>query len=102
MDLVSDQAGALEQIAEACQQAQAALRALPTRDDVAAMRQGEKPVTRTAYVLAQLQTASVKAENIASDLKTDLEYGFKPSEGDFIPAFFNALEAAVERLSAPD
>lgn len=38
-------------------------------------------------------------ENIASDLKTDLEYGFEPGEVDLVPAFFNALEAAVERLS---
>lgn len=98
LDLVAEQAATLEQTSEILQQAQVLL-ALPVREDVAAMRRGDRPVTRAAYLLAQLQTASVKAENIASDLKTDLEYGFEPGEVDLVPAFFNALEAAVERLS---
>jgi hypothetical protein len=98
LDLVAEQAATLEQTSEVLQQAQALL-ALPAREDVTAMRRGDRPVTRTAYLLAQLQTASVKAENIASDLKTDLEYGFEPGGIDLVPAFFNALEAAVERLS---
>lgn len=98
LDLVAEQAATLEQISEVLQQAQALL-TLPAREDIAAMRRGDRPVTRMAFLIAQLQSASVKAENIASDLKTDLEYGFEPGEVDLVPAFFNALEAALERLS---
>jgi hypothetical protein len=40
-------------------------------------------------------------ENVASDLRVDLEYQFDPEGAEKLDNFFNALATAVERLTPP-
>ena len=102
LEQIADQVAALEKAADVLLAAQSFL-PLPSLEEIAAFRRREKPVPREVYLLGQLQIASVKVENVASDLGTDLEYGFKPVEpADLVPSFFNAVESAVERLSGSD
>ena len=100
LDLIKERATLLEETAEALQQGQALL-AVPSEAEIAAMRQGEAPLTREAYLMSLLQAASARVENVAQDLITNLGYGFKPQDIDQTPALFNALETAVKRLVAP-
>ncbi len=99
LDLLTYQAAALEQTVETFQHLQTRL-TIPTLVETAAMRRGARPMSRAAYVLAQLQTAGIALENVASDLRTDLEYGFEPV-AEKSETLFNALDAAVERLLPP-
>lgn len=63
------------------------------------MRTGARPVTWYAFLIAQLQSYLCSLENVASDLKVDLEYNFDPQGAEHLENFFNALETAVERLT---
>jgi len=102
LEQIADQVAALEKAADVLLAAQSFL-PLPSPEEIAAFRRREKSVPREVYLLGQLQIASVKVENVASDLRTDLEYGFTPVEpADLVPSFFNAVESAVERLSGSD
>jgi hypothetical protein len=95
LEILEYETTALEQVAEALQEAQE-LVPRPSPEDAAGMRAGELPVTRGAYLLARLQQFIVAVENAASDLRTDLECRFDPRGVDLVQATFNALEAALE------
>jgi hypothetical protein len=72
----------------------------PSRTQVHRMREGAMPLSRAAYVLGRLQRAIVSMENVASDLRTDLEHGFGGVETvELVEADYNAIEAAVARLT---
>lgn len=73
----------------------------PSLEEVAEMRAGTRPVTRYAFLIGQLQGYMCDVENVASDLKVDLEYQFDPEGAEKLESFYNALETAVERLAAP-
>jgi hypothetical protein len=91
-------AESLELEVEALQEAQAMVPA-PSRQLVARMRQGARPLSRTAYLLGRLQRSIVAVENVASDLRTDLEHGFGDVEAvELVEADYNAIEEAVTRL----
>lgn len=72
----------------------------PTRTQVLRMREGALPLSRAAYLLGRLQRAIVAVENVASDLRTDLEHGFGGLDTvELVEADYNAIEAAVARLT---
>lgn len=89
--LVEDQATALDRCAGIVQEAQSRL-PRPSREDVEEVRSGRRPMTRDEYLLARLQRVVVTLENVASDLRVDLEYGFEPG----IEVDINALAAAAD------
>jgi len=77
-----------------------ALIPLPAKEELAGMRKGRQPLTKAAYLLGRLQQGIVALENIASDLRTDLEDGLECLDGVELSAEeFNAIEAARARLS---
>jgi transcriptional regulator with XRE-family HTH domain len=98
IDILTYQAAALEEASEVFQQLQELI-PRPTPEEVARMRTGALPVTRHAFLIAQLQSFLCSLENVASDLKMDLEYGFDPQGAEYLENFFNALGTAVERLT---
>ena len=98
IDVLTYQATALEEASEVFQQLQALI-PRPTPEEVAEMRRGARPVTRYACLISQLQSYLCSLENVASDLKVDLEYNFNPQGAEHLENFFNALETAVERLT---
>ena len=100
VDVLADQMKALEQAGEVLQQLQELI-PRPTLEEVAEMRAGTRPVTRFAYLIGQLQGYMCDVENVASDLKVDLEYQFDPDGAEKLANFFNGLETAVERLTPP-
>jgi hypothetical protein len=72
----------------------------PSRTQVHRMRERTMPLSRAAYLLGRLQRAIVAVENVASDLRTDLEHGFGELEAiELVEADYNAIEAAVTRLT---
>jgi hypothetical protein len=74
---------------------------LPSLTQVARMRTGTLPLSRHAYLLGRLQRAIVMIENVASDLRTDLEHGYaNPGSVELVEADFNAIEAAIARLAS--
>ena len=98
LDTLAKQAEALDREVEVLQTAQAQI-PLPSLTQVAYMRRGTLPVSRYAYLLGRLQRAIVTIENVASDLRTDLEHGYEdPESVDLVESDFNAIEAAVTRL----
>lgn len=98
LDVLAYQATALEEAGEVFQQLQAMI-PLPTPEEVAEIRSGKRPVGRFAYLIAQLQSYMCTLENVASDLKVDLEYEFDPEGAEKLDNFYNALSTAVERLT---
>lgn|SRR5690348_13131002 len=65
---------------------------------VARMKSRALPLSRTAYLLGRLQRSIVAVENVASDLRTDLEHGFGDLETiELVEADYNAIEEAVTR-----
>ena len=90
----------LEEAGEVLQQLQELI-PRPTLEEVAAMRAGTRPVTRYACLIGQLQGYMCGVENVASDLRVDLEYQFDPEGAEKLGNFFNGLETAVERLTPP-
>ncbi len=68
----------------------------PTKGDIEQVRSFARPMTRYEYVLARLQTIVVVLEDVASDLRIDLEYRFQPSPFDLAHPDINALVAATE------
>lgn len=73
---------------------------LPSLTQVARMRTGTLAVSQHAYLLGRLQRAIVILENVASDLRTDLEHGYaSPESVELVEADFNAIEAAIARLT---
>jgi hypothetical protein len=88
----------LEEAGEVLQQLQELI-PRPTLEEVAEMRAGTRPVTRFAYLIGQLQNYMCGVENVASDLKVDLDYQFDPEGAEKLESFFNGLETAVERLT---
>jgi len=46
---------------------------VPTPEEVAAIRRGERPLTREAYLIGLYQRAMVAAEDLAADLRTAIE-----------------------------
>ena len=98
LEILAKQVETLEVEVEVLQTAQAQI-PLPSLTQVARMRTGTLPLSRHAYLLGRLQRAIVTIENVASDLRTDLEQGFAdPDSLDLVEADFNAIEAAVTRL----
>lgn len=90
--LVEDQAAALERCAGTVQEIQSRL-PRPSREEVEEVRGGHRPMTRDEYLLARLQRVVVTLENVVSDLRVDLEYGFEPGPEVDV----NALAAATEQ-----
>jgi hypothetical protein len=98
LELLAKQVETLEVEVEVLQTAQAQI-PLPSLTQVARMRTGTLPLSRHAYLLGRLQRAIVMIENVASDLRTDLEHGYAdPETVELVEADFNAIEAAVTRL----
>lgn len=88
----------LELEVETLQQIQAMV-PVPSRLLVARMREGALPLSRPAYLLGRLQRSIVAVENVASDLRTDLEHRFEDAESvELVEADYNAIEEAVTRL----
>lgn len=100
VEVLTSQMKALEQAGEVFQQLQEIIPP-PTLEEVAEMRAGLRPVTRHAYLIGQLQSFMCDLENVASDLKVDLEYQFDPEGAEKLVDFFNGLETAVQRLTPP-
>jgi hypothetical protein len=98
LEILANQVEALDLEVEVLQSAQALI-PVPSVTQVARMRRGTLPLSRNAYLLGRLQRAIVTIENVASDLRTDLEHGFAdPESVELVEADFNAIEAAVARL----
>lgn len=93
------QAEALERCVAACQEIQGKI-PRPTPEDIEQVRTLARPMTRYEYVLARLQTIVVVIEDVASDLRIDLEYGFRPSPFDLVHPDINALVAATEEVES--
>jgi hypothetical protein len=96
LEFLEYEALALEQAAEALQEAQEQI-PLPSRQEIAEIRSHRRPMSRPAYVLARLQRAIVTVEDVASDLRTDMACGFDPEGVELVESIFNALEAAATR-----
>ena len=90
--LVEDQATALDRCAGIVQELQSRL-PRPSREDIEEVRSGHRPMSRNEYLLARLQRVVVTLENVVSDLRVDLEYGFEPG----IEVDVNALAAAADQ-----
>src|SRR5215207_7699862 len=75
LEILAQETESLDLEVEVLQSAQALI-PLPSRTQVARMRRGTLPLSRTAYLLGRLQRAIVTLENVASDLRSDLEHGF--------------------------
>jgi hypothetical protein len=98
LETLAKQVETLDVEVEVLQSAQARI-PLPSLTQVARMRSGTLPLSRHAYLLGRLQRAIVTIENVASDLRTDLEHGYtNPASANLVEADFNAIEAAVTRL----
>lgn len=98
LEILVKQVEALDLEVEVLQSAQALI-PLPSLTQVARMRTGALPLSRYAYLLGRLQRAIVAIEDVASDLRADLEHGFEDFESvELVEADFNAIEAAVTRL----
>lgn len=95
MTLVEEQAAALERCAEILQEVQARI-PRPSPEDVEEVRSRQRPMNRNEYTLARLQRAVVALENVASDLRVDLEYDYEPAAYDLLEVDVNALVAAVD------
>jgi hypothetical protein len=100
VDVLTYQMTLLEEAGEVLQQLQELI-PRPTLEEVAEMRAGTRPVTRYAFLIGQLQGYMCDLENVASDLRVDLEYQFDPEGAEKLESFYNALETAVERLAPP-
>ena len=100
VNILIDQMRSLELTGEVFQKLQEFI-PTPTPEEVAEMRTGRRPITRFAFLIAQLQAYMCAVENVASDLKVDLEYMFAPEGAETLDNFFNALATAVERLTPP-
>jgi hypothetical protein len=99
LEILKKETESLDLEVEVLQAAQALI-PLPSRTQVARMRRGTLPLSRAAYMLGRLQRAIVTLENVASDLRADLEHSFGDVETvDLVEADFNAIEAAVARLT---
>jgi hypothetical protein len=99
LEILAQEVESLDLEVEVLQSAQALI-PLPSRTQVARMRRGTLPLSRTAYLLGRLQRAIVTLENVASDLRSDLEHSFGDVEAvELVEADFNAIEAAVTRLT---
>lgn len=76
----------------------------PTEEELAAMRRGELPLTREAYLIGVFQRALIPAENLATDLRTAI--GADTLRGvvslQLTEAEFNAIAAGMERLRGRD
>ena len=98
VEMLARQLESLDLEVEVLQAAQAMV-PLPSRTQVLRMREGAMPLSRAAYLLGRLQRAIVAMENVASDLRTDLEHGFDGETVELVEADYNAIEAAVARLT---
>lgn len=97
--VLASEIGVLETAVGVFQDAQALI-PLPAKEELAAMRKSRQPLSKAAYLLGRLQQGIVALENIASDLRTDLEDGLESLDGVALSAEeFNAIEAARARLS---
>lgn len=102
LEMLESQLSSLDLEVEVLQAAQSLipLASWPSRQQVARMREGTLPMTREAYLLGRLQRAIVAMENVASDLRTDLEHAFGDVETvELVETDYNAIEAAVTRLT---
>jgi hypothetical protein len=97
--LLEHEANALEQSFRAFVKAQT-LVPLPSPAEIQEVRSGSRSMTRNEYILARLQRVIVTLENLASDLRLDLEHGFEPGPIDLLESDVNALEAAVSSKTA--
>ena len=100
LGILAKQTEALDLEVEVLQSAQALI-PLPSLTQVSRMKEGALPLSRFAYLLGRLQRSIVTIENVASDLRADLEHGFEDFESvELLEADYNAIEAAVSRLSS--
>ena len=100
LELLERQVESLDLEVEALQAAQAMVATPPSPLQVARMRERALPVSRAAYLLGRLQRAIVAVENVASDLRMDLEHGFQDVESfELLEADYNAIEEAIARLT---
>ena len=95
LEILAWQAKVLEETVEVLQQVQARL-PIPSPEEVEEIRSRVRPMSRAAYLLARLQGHLVAIENVASDLRTDLEHGFDPEGVYMVETLFNALASAVQ------
>jgi len=80
---------------EILQEAQLTIPA-PTLEEVAEIRQGQRPLTQETYLLGNFQRAILAAENVASDLRAiDLETLRKVHKLSLSSVELNAVEQAV-------
>jgi transcriptional regulator with XRE-family HTH domain len=100
IDVLTRQLEVLDKAGEVFQELQELI-PCPSSAEVAEMRSGRRPVTPHAFLIAQLQAYMCALENVASDLKVDLEYRYDPHGAEVLDNFFNALSTAIERLNAP-
>ena len=95
LEILTRQAKVLEEMVEVLQQVQVRL-PMPSPEEVKEIRSRARPMGRAAYLLARLQGHLVAIENVASDLRTDLEHGFDPAGVYLVETLFNALASAVQ------
>lgn len=100
IDVLTRQLEVLEKAGEVFQELQELI-PRPSPAEAAEMRSGRRQITPHAYLIAQLQAYMCALENVASDLKVDLEYRYDPHGAELLDNFFNALSTAIERLNAP-
>lgn len=92
-------ARSLDTILELLQKIQAIV-PVPTLEDVAEIRQGERPLTQEAYLHGVLHRSTLAAENLISDLRaTDLETLSSVHELSLSGIELNAIEQAVAELT---
>lgn len=97
-ELVGAQVANLERSAGLFQKVQDRL-PKPSPQEIEEVRTRQRPMNRYEYILARLQRVVIALENVASDLRLDLEYDFEPAVY-LLAADVNALEAAVEESRA--
>lgn len=73
---------------------------VPTLEEVAEMRRGERPLTPEAYLLGRFHRSLLAAENLASDFgEIDLELLSKVDELELSGIELNEIEQAVAERS---
>ncbi|HYN20017.1 MAG TPA: hypothetical protein VE078_03580 [Thermoanaerobaculia bacterium] len=103
LELLGKQIEVLDGAESVFQQAQRML-PLPSARELAEMKRGMRPVSRTVYLLWFLQRGHVALEEIASGLRVEIEDGTSevPIEGSFSAIQFNTVEQAIRTLKAEE
>jgi hypothetical protein len=101
LEVLRKQVRVLEEVVEVYQEA-LALVPLPTLEEVAEMRQGERALTLEAYLAGVLQRGSVDAANLAYDMRDSIQKSVlrKVEKLRLGEAELNEIAAAVKGLRA--